>query len=368
MLLIAFRNLFQEKTRFLISVGGVAFSIVLMVTLLGIYDGAVSQFTRFIVKNPIDLVIAKDGIGDFFHGVSLIATSDLKTIEREPAIKKVVPMITQRGFVEDGGRKYDFYLYSFDPGEPQGAPWKLSQGTQQIGLGEIVLSDVLAKKLGKTMNDQIELFDHTFRIKGLAAEASSIGLNYAWVSFDQARAMVTYPEQVNFAYVTLNDPASAETTAARLQASYPHLSVLDKPTFVANNLAEIEESYLPIIRAIVMISIVIGIAVIGLTIYTATIDKAREYGILKAIGVTNRQLYLIVLTQAVISMLIGLGIGIGLSYLLAQGLADWINLLPEISGHTVQVVVALGLGMGFVASFVPIRRLVTIDPAEVFKS
>ncbi|MBI4175001.1 FtsX-like permease family protein, partial [Candidatus Berkelbacteria bacterium] len=266
------------------------------------------------------------------------------------------------------GTKYDFYLFSFDPNEPQGAPWKLSSGTDRIGGGEIVLSDVLAKKLKKSIGDDIELLDRTFQIKGLAAEASSIGLNYAWISFEQARAMVTYPDQVNFAYVTLNDSGSAEVIAARLKTAYPHLSILDKPTFVANNLAEIEESFLPIIRAIVLISIVIGIAVIGLTIYTATIDKSREYGILKAIGVTNRQLYLIVLTQAVISMVIGLGLGIGLSYLLAQGLADWINLLPEISLQTVRVVVTLGLGMGFLASFVPVRRLVAIDPAEVFKA
>lgn len=46
MLFIAFKNLFQEKTRFLISVGGVVFAILLMLVLLGIREGLITYEYR----------------------------------------------------------------------------------------------------------------------------------------------------------------------------------------------------------------------------------------------------------------------------------------------------------------------------------
>src|SRR3712207_8259794 len=42
---------------------------------------------------------------------------------------------------------------------------------------------------------------------------------------------------------------------------------------------------------------VVGTAIIGLIIYTATVEKTREYGILKAIGLSNRRLYSLVFQQ-----------------------------------------------------------------------
>lgn len=368
MLLIAIRNLLQEKTRLLISVGGVSFAIVLMLTLIGIYQGAVSQFTKFIEKNPTDLVISRQGITDFFHGASLIPISELSGIAQEAGVEKVVPMIAQRAIIESEGKKYDLFVPSLDPANPLGAPWSVLAGKRDPGPGEIVISSVLAEKINKQLGDIVRIGDADLKITGLAEEASSLGTHYGWVSLDQAREMTGRLDLANFAYVTLANPEQATQMASRLQEKHPNLSVLEKQSFIANNRAEIEESFLPIIQAIVAIAILIGIAVIGLTIYTATLDKAREYGILKAIGVTNRQLYRIVLTQAAVSSVLGLLLGIGLSLLFAEGLSRWIDLPPEITTESVGVVTALGIGMAALASLLPIRRLVRIDPAEVFKA
>lgn len=49
---------------------------------------------------------------------------------------------------------------------------------------------------------------------------------------------------------------------------------------------------------LVLIGFVIGTLVIGPTIYTARMEKRREYGVLKAIGFSNRALYEIVWRQS----------------------------------------------------------------------
>ena len=63
------------------------------------------------------------------------------------------------------------------------------------------------------------------------------------------------------------------------------------------------------------LGLLVGIVVVAQTIYAATVDHIREYGTLKAMGATNAYLLRVIITQAIISALIGgvLGIGIGLA-------------------------------------------------------
>jgi len=133
-------------------------------------------------------------------------------------------------------------------------------------------------------------------------------------------------------------------------------------------MAEIEEGYLPIVSAMVVIAFIVGVAIIALTVYTATIDKSREYGILKAIGIKDVQLYKVVFFQSLISSILGFIIGVSLSYVTSYILYTNMGLHSVITGQTLVYVFAVVLVMSVIATFVPIRRITQIDPAEVFKS
>lgn len=368
MLLIGVSNLWQEKTRLFISVAGVGFSITLMLILLGIYTGAQRQFTMVVERNPAQLFVSRAGITDFFHGVSVIEPSQLRSLEAEPRVERVVPVVTQRSVLSRGDARYDAIIFSTVPGDPMGAPWNVTRGSGDLDMGEVVLSDLLADKLGLQVGENVTMQRAQLRVSGLAGDASSFGNHYAWVTLRQARQMVENPVAANFAYVKLRNDAAAAATAASIQSGLPQLSVLDKDTFVGNNLAELEESFLPIIRAIVLVVVVIAVAVVTLTIYTLTMDKAREYGVLKAIGVTNWQLYRVVLLQSIVATTLGLAVGALLAVVVGSGLEHWINLEPVLTQTMFAQVAALSLAIGLVASLSPVWRLVRIEPAEVFRA
>ncbi|KKK61240.1 hypothetical protein LCGC14_3016300, partial [marine sediment metagenome] len=104
------------------------------------------------------------------------------------------------------------------------------------------------------------------------------------------------------------------------------------------------------------------------TIYTATVEKSREYGILKAEGFTNAFLYRVVLEQSLVTSVLGFFIGAGAIVLVAPFAQDlvpqfvvfvrWQDLLG-ITGATIL--------MGIIAAFIPVRRIAQIDPVTVFK-
>jgi predicted lysophospholipase L1 biosynthesis ABC-type transport system permease subunit len=101
---------------------------------------------------------------------------------------------------------------------------------------------------------------------------------------------------------------------------------------------------------------------VGLVIYTASVEREREYGVLKAIGAHNRMLYGVVAFQALIAAGAGAVVGIGL----ALGAAQLImTLRPEIlislEPSSVVSTLATGLVMALLAAF--FRAMVARAPA-----
>jgi len=102
MLLIAFKNLFEEKTRLLASILGVAFSILLALTLPGVYFGAISQSRAYPENSGADLWIVQEGAADLFHTVSLLPSGLENKLENISQIETATPIINHAFFKSNG--------------------------------------------------------------------------------------------------------------------------------------------------------------------------------------------------------------------------------------------------------------------------
>jgi putative ABC transport system permease protein len=115
-----------------------------------------------------------------------------------------------------------------------------------------------------------------------------------------------------------------------------------------------------------MMGLIVGVVVVSQTIYAITMDHAKEFGTLKAIGASNGYVYLILIRQAVWSALIGYVLGITASY----GVV-WISrdsgvsiLLPW---QLALSVLGLTITMCVTAALVSIKKVTNLEPGLVFK-
>ncbi len=107
----------------------------------------------------------------------------------------------------------------------------------------------------------------------------------------------------------------------------------------------------------------------ALTIYTATVEKAREYGILKAVGFTNGYLYRVVFEQSLVTGLLGFLIGAGLTIVVGPLTQEVVpQFVVFVRWQDVVGVAGFTLIMVMLSAYVPTRRLAAIDPVEVFKA
>ena len=118
----------------------------------------------------------------------------------------------------------------------------------------------------------------------------------------------------------------------------------------------------------ITIALIVGTVVAGQTFYLFTLENLKQFGALKAIGVTNWRLTRMVLLQAVTVGAIGFSIGTGMAALFFE-----ITLRKIATRGLVLMWQCVGLTAGcillviIIASLLSIRRVVVLEPAEVFR-
>jgi putative ABC transport system permease protein len=117
----------------------------------------------------------------------------------------------------------------------------------------------------------------------------------------------------------------------------------------------------------VFLGCLVGIVVVAQTLYTSTMEHIKEFGTVKAIGGSNRDIYSILAKQAVISAVFGFLLGGAMAWLLRPAMAS-IDLKLIISPSYAATVAVGTVVMCLTASAISFRKVAKIDPALVFRA
>jgi putative ABC transport system permease protein len=118
----------------------------------------------------------------------------------------------------------------------------------------------------------------------------------------------------------------------------------------------------------ISIALVVGTIVAGQTFYIFTLENLKQFGALKAIGVTNWRIIGMIVLQALMVGVIGYSIGIGMTAAFFEITKD--NL--DLRGFSLLWQIAAGTGgtvlmIVILASLMSIRRVLVLEPAVVFR-
>ena len=364
-MLLARRNLFRDRTRFLLSVLGVAVSIGLILLLAGYRSGVYRQASAYLDNTPGTVVVAERGIRDFLGTSSVLPPNAVGSVAATPGVARAIPVVSQFVIFERHGRKDGFFLIGYDTAAG-GGPWKLASGREPTADDELVIDRTTAQQHEIAIGDLIRLLDREVTVVGLSDETTFWAGSIAFARISTLESLLRAPSLRSFLIVSPTAGTSPDALSATL--SIPGAEVLLKTDVIANDRKLLARVYDAPIGLMVAIAFVVGVLVVGLVIYSATIERRREYGAIKAIGARNRTLYRVVATQAFIAALAGAVVGIGLAYGAGAGLMAWRpQFQVEIEPVAVGVVLAASFLMAFLAALVPARAVARLEPAEVFR-
>lgn len=363
---LARRNLFQDKTRLALSIGGVALAVMLILILKGFLAGMNRQITSYLDHSPGSIVVAQEDVVNLLGATSLLPDGITQRTESIRGVDKAIPILSQFVILDLHGRKQPAYMVGYDP-DKGGGPWELIAGHEPRSKREMVFDHVLADRHGLKLGDKVEVMGSDFTIVGLSRGTTSWMTSFFFVRKRDAEELLLAPGATSFLLLTTSNGANSDEILRQLN-DISDVNALTKRQMAANDLKLFAKIFSAPLKLMVGIAFLVGTMIVGLIIYTATVERQREYGVIKAIGAKNRFLYQVVLTQALFASIAGSLLGV----LLANGAAQWImSARPQFlivfdPVDSAQALLA-GLGMALIASIFPTRVIASLAPAEVFR-
>ena len=364
-MLLARRNLLQDRTRFVLSVLGVAVSVGLILLLAGYRSGIYRQSSAYPDNTPGNVVVAERGVRDFLGTSSVLPAGAEDAVRGSAGVARVIPVVSQFVIFERHERKDGFFLIGYDP-QLGGGPWRLVEGLEPAADDELIMDRTAARQHEIAIGDEVTLLDRDATVVGFSGETTFWAGSIGFAPITTLESLARAPGLRSFLIVTPEVGISPEALRDRLDV--PGTDALLKADVIANDVRLMARVYDAPIGLMVAIAFVVGVLVVGLVIYTATIERRREYGAVKAIGARNRTLYRIVATQALIAAAVGSGLGVAVGYGGGAAMMAWRpQFLVTIEPAAISAVLVASLVMGLLAALLPARTVARLEPAEVFR-
>lgn len=368
MIRLAFRNLFQNKIRLAVSVGGVALALLLILSLDAIFTGVEQRITIYINNSGADLFVAQSGVRNMHMASSSLPDSVSRRVRSMPGVAAVTPILYLSNYIVMNDERNLAYIIGLPESAKFGGPWKVSSGRSLPEKGEAIIDRSVAEKSGIRLGDEVKILGEEFRVAGLSEETSSLVNSVAFISMVDFEELRGSYDTFSFLLVKVSPGESPLDVAARIQAQVRDVTVETRQDFAGQERKVVKDMSTDVITIMNLIGFLIGLAVMGLTVYTATLARRAEYGMLKALGARNGHLYRAVLAQALLSVTIGfatgLAITLGISVIIPRlGL----SMVLEVSRASMIKVGSLSLIIAAVAAVLPIRQIAGLDPAMVFR-
>ena len=255
---------------------------------------------------------------------------------------------------------------------------KMVRGTMRLTGSDILIGTELASDLGIAIGDKLRITsanggENTLTVTGIF-DLGSKGANQrsTYVALHTAQTLLGLVGGVSSIDITVQDVYAAETIAQRITAS----TGVEADSWIATNAqfftaVQAQKTANTTIRLFVGLSVAFGIASV---LVVSVVQKSREIGILRAMGISRGQILRVFLTQG---GLLGLGGAVGGAAMGYAALVLWEKLVLNPDGtplfplaiEPALFVNALLLATltGLAAAFAPALRAARLDPVVAIR-
>lgn len=257
----------------------------------------------------------------------------------------------------------------------------VSGNTDISGRG-VLLGNRLAEELGVGRGDKIRLeagagalaSSEVFEVRGILELGNrNVDATWAIVSLRNAQSLLNLSGGATELEASVNSLFDAAEIASRIRGE----TGLDAESWMESN-AELlaglrsQSSSSLLIQVFVLLAVTIGIASV---LVVSVVQRKREIGILRAIGLTRSQTQRVFLLQGCLLSLSGAIVGCGLGAGLLYSFQIFVTnkegrpLFPiDISARLFLVSSAIALGVGIIAALLPARSASRLDPAVAIRN
>jgi putative ABC transport system permease protein len=372
---LAIRDIRHNALRFALTGLGLGGLLGIVVTMAGIYEGALDDAMRLPRTTGAELWVVQPRTKGPFAEPSRIPRDTRELIRRMPGVAAAGAVTFQTVQTMAHGKPVRLFIEGYEPGHP-GGPAKVIAGHGITKSHfQIVANDSSKLRLGERV--PLGPYHELYTVVGLThGVVTSSGDAVAWLTLLDAQSLqfsVPPPLQRREKAAGRSPLVTADINAVLVQL-YPGVSAaavardIDRWKHLSAVSEKQEEGYLSVfviekmqkqLGMFMVILIIVSAVIIALIIYTLTMDKLRSIATLKLVGAPDRTIISLVVQEALVLGIAGFGVGLVLVHLFKGHFPRRVLMLPSDLGLIFAVVVVVCL----LGAAVSVRLAVKVDPA-----
>jgi len=305
------RNLLHRPLRTLIGAMGIAVEVALVVLIVGLTSGLLTEAAKRIEGIGADIMLQPPSASFLltFGGAPMPIKIGEKLAELK-YVQSVAPVLFQ--FNTSGVE----IVYGIDQESFRAVSggFVFLQGRDLEGPDDILVDDIAAKV--KKAGETYRIFNHDWHVAGIVEHGKGSRL---FVPLATLQELVGARDKASVFFLKCTRPEHTEDVMESMRHLLPGYTVRPLKDYLSlmtsTNIPGLET----FINAMIFLAITIGLLVIFLTMYTTVIERTKDIGVLKSLGANHWFVVRALLSESAALCVLGIGAGVGLSYLVRAG-------------------------------------------------
>jgi putative ABC transport system permease protein len=403
--LLAWKNLIEDRGRFVVAQAGIAFAVALIAIQLGIFNGFVKSAGLLVEESSADIWVAAQELR-YIELTLALPYDDVRKALAVDGVERAEPMVVRTSVFKGPEHRIELIrVVGFDPdgqlfrpGAVSDADVRKLHGSDTIlvdkanlpglnlhGIGDtgvigpanvrlVALTQgtqpiVSAAFIYTSMQNQRTLLQSATAslTQSVAVLAMSLALGGG---ASQPSGALSPTDEISYILIKTKPGTDLGAVQRRLEAALPGTRAFSKAEIADLNAAYWKQrTGIGFILGLgALVGAIVGMVVVGQILYTSVAEHVKEYGTMKAMGAPDSMLYRIVAAQAMLMAVIGFVPGIALAYWVSAYAMAHKGTLIELTPSTDALVFGVALLMCVVAAMFAMQRVTRVDPFVVFKA
>ncbi|BBF43463.1 heme efflux system permease HrtB [Lachnospiraceae bacterium KM106-2] len=347
---LAWKELKHNKTKYLLVETIVVLMIFMVLFLTGLASGLSRAVSSAIDNSKADYYVLSDGAQNMIT-ISKLTKEQEKAVKKEAGKTAVLDIQRMNVVKENEKDKIDLTYFAIQPDEFLQP--KIVEGNALQKKNEIVLNDTFQDEgiqLGDTIEDATT--GEKLKVVGFTTDES---YGHSPVGFITTETYTNIRKKINPMY---EEEVHTVAVQGEWKKELDGVVAVDKQTVIQNIPGYSAEQ--TTLNMIIWVLVVVSAAILGVFFYVITIQKQRQFGVLKAIGMKMREITGIMISQTIILSCSGAIIGNGIVFAMAAILPSGMPFYLNISGMIVTTFVFILISI--VCSLLSARQVAKVDP------
>jgi putative ABC transport system permease protein len=318
-------NLLHRPLRTLIGIFAVAVEVIMILSIVGIMIGQVSNARNQTGGIGADIIVRPPN-ASFVTGVggAPVPAKVAGVLAKLPHVAVAAPVITDFNMAGSVETIWGIDYNSFNALRP----FTFLEGGPFQGPNDVIVDDVFARADGHHhVGETITIKNHPFRICGIVEHGKG---GRKFLPIHTLGALMGNPDNASLFYLKSDDLKNQDLIRQEILAT-PGLGQYQVQTiqeWMSLMTPEHLPGFKPALNSVIGIAVIVGFIVVFQTMYTAVMERTREIGILKSLGASRAYIANVVLREAALVSIAGIILGIALTYVVKLGLSYKFPTIP----------------------------------------